>query len=113
MLNSKIKLFKKSAGTQTGYLQRMIPGVTAIIKQPQNGGTLYPASNLTYLSHPEQFVMGAKLFPVTFLIKKIKFKNINLFGLCESAWLPWKPIVLFSRMGVYLQNQLYLICYLP
>ena len=72
MLNGKIKPLKLSAGTQTYYLQRLIPGVTAIINQPQNGGSLYPASNLTYLSHPEQFLMGAKLFPGTFLIKTNK-----------------------------------------
>ena len=78
-----------------------------------HGGTLYPASNLTYLSHPEQFLMDAKLFPGSFSIKKILFINKNLFRLCESAWLPWKPIMLFSRMWVYLQNQSYLICYLP
>ena len=64
----------------------MIPGVTPITKKPHNGGTLHPASNLTYLSPPEQFLTGAKLFPGTSLIKKKMFPNMNLFGLCESAW---------------------------
>ena len=25
--------------------------------------------------------------------------KINLFGLCENAWLPWQPSMQFSRMG--------------
>ena len=56
---------KKSAGTQTGYMQRNTPRVTPITKLPQNWDTLYPASNLTYFAPPEQFLMGAKLFPGT------------------------------------------------
>ena len=71
----KNQTLKKSVGTQTGYLQRMIPGVTPIAKLLKMGGTLHPASNLTYLSHPEQFLMGAKLFPWTSLIKKITFQK--------------------------------------
>ena len=27
-----------------------------------------------------------------------------------NAWFPWQPIMRFSRMGAYLQNQLYLSC---
>ena len=38
--------------------------------------------------------------------------KINLFGLCENAWFPWQPVMLFSSKGVDLQNQSYLSFYL-
>ena len=31
--------------------------------------------------------------------------KINWFGLCEDAWFPWQPVMLFSIKGVDLQNQ--------
>ena len=38
--------------------------------------------------------------------------KINWFGLCENEWFPRQPVMLFSRMGVYLQNQSYPSFYL-
>ena len=38
--------------------------------------------------------------------------KINWFGLCENAWFPWQPVMLFSRKGVDLQTQSYLSFYL-
>ena len=40
VLNSKIKLLKKSAGTQKCYAQRNTPGVCNISKMRKNEGTL-------------------------------------------------------------------------
>ena len=31
------------------------------------------------------------------------FLKINWVGLCENAWFPWQPVMLFSRNGVDLQ----------
>ena len=62
----KNQSLKKSAGIQTGYMQKNTPGVTHITKYPQNEGTLYSASTLTYLATPEQFLMVAILFTGTF-----------------------------------------------
>ena len=32
-------------------------------------------------------------------MQKIVPPRINLFGLCENAWLPWQPSMQFSRVG--------------
>ena len=32
-------------------------------------------------------------------MQKTMFLEINMFGLCENARLPWQPVMRFSRMG--------------
>ena len=53
------------------------------------------------LHHSGQFHMGA-----IFAIGTSNLRNtlLLIFGLYENAWFPWKPIMRFSRLGVYLQN---------
>ena len=46
------------------------------------------------------------------ILVQILFLKLNLIWLCENAWLPWQLVMEFSRMGLYLQNQSYLSCYL-
>ena len=45
-------------------------------------------------------------------MRKKVVQKINWFGLCENAWFPWQPVMLFSRKGVDLQNQSYLSFFL-
>ena len=61
----KNQSLKKSAGTQNCYAQRNTPGVTSSEISLKWGVPFIPASNLTYLAPPGQFLMGAKLFPGT------------------------------------------------
>ena len=73
---------------------RNTPGVTHITNSPKMGVPYTPASNLTDLAPPGQFLMGVKLFPGN--PKKMKrFLKINLSGLFENAWLPWQPVIRF------------------
>ena len=73
MLNSYIKVLKKSAGTQSRYGQRNTPGMTSSKINLKLGYPFPPASNLTYLAPPGQFFMDAKLFPGTPLNYKKMF----------------------------------------
>ena len=64
--------------------------------------------------YPGQFFIGATLFPVVSTLngKKKVSPKINLFGLCENAWLPWQSLMLFLRMRVYLKiNQILAVTY--
>ena len=65
-------------------------------------GVLYtPASNLTYLAHPGQFLIGAKLI-LDHLNATKCYKEINLLGLCENAWLPWATRnAILKNLGIH------------
>ena len=56
--------------------------------------------------HPRTIFHRCQIVSWDHLNAKNIFLKINLFGLCENAWL--RP----SRKGVYLQNQSYCSCYL-
>ena len=49
--------------------------------------------------HPRAIFLGAKLF-ITTLLMRNKVLKMNLFGLCENAWFPWQPIILFKNGNV-------------
>ena len=71
MLNSKIKVLKKSTGTQTSHMLKNTIGVTRITNSPKMGVLYTPASNDLPCSSG-RFLMDAILFPGT----PIRQKNV-------------------------------------
>ena len=86
--------------------------VRQIEEKNQNFRNLYtPGSNFTYFAPQDNFSLVPNCSLGTPKCKYFVLK-INLFGLCENAWLTWQPVMQLSRNELYLQNQGYCSCYL-
>ena len=55
----------------------------------------------SFLAHLRQYIMGAKLFSGTTYMRNNITQNVSGN---KIEWFPWQPIMLFLRMGTYLQN---------
>ena len=70
-------------------MQRNTPRVNGNTKQPQDGGTLYPASNLTYLAPPGQFLISICLVDINAFARfgGIPSMTQDIMNVSSSKWL--------------------------
>ena len=68
-----------------------------------------PGANLASHAPLGQFFMGVNLFIRTSFIPRVKrsYLNVNLFGLCENAWFPWKTHIGFVDAGTHISTVTY------